>query len=116
MMRTQHDDDDNDDDERPVSFPCVVFGRAPEFEVMSRTYFLSHGPQSRRALTFTRWRDSALFNDIFGDSDQQEEQALPLATTMRDAGDNRYFVFSMLAVDVLYDNIVLRSCLFGTQS
>ncbi|KAI5322074.1 hypothetical protein L3X38_031146 [Prunus dulcis] len=116
MMRTQHDDDDNDDYECPVSFPCVIFARSPEFEVMSRTYFLSHGPQSRRALTFTRWRDSVLFNDIFGDSDQQEEQALPLATTMRDAEDNRYFVFSMLAVDVLYDNVVLRSCLFGTQS
>lgn len=59
---------------------------------------------------------SSMSTNLLPTAFSTEEQALPLATTMRDAGDNRYFVFSMLAVDVLYDNVVLRSCLFGTQS
>ncbi|KAI5322079.1 hypothetical protein L3X38_031151 [Prunus dulcis] len=57
------------DDNAVPSFPSVVFGRLPEFEMIPRTYFLSNGPLSRRTLTFGHWRESDLFDDIFGDGD-----------------------------------------------
>lgn len=52
------------------SFASVSFERL-EYELMPRTYFLSHGPVTRRILRFRMWRNSVLFNDIFMDSDPE---------------------------------------------
>ncbi|BFG34203.1 hypothetical protein CerSpe_204780 [Prunus speciosa] len=76
LVHEQHQDQEKmmimiaqQDDNAVPSFPSVVFGRLPEFEMIPRTYFLSNGPLSRRTLTFGHWKESDLFDDIFGDGD-----------------------------------------------
>ncbi|KAL6275921.1 hypothetical protein ACE6H2_019522 [Prunus campanulata] len=76
LVHEQHQDQEKmmimiaqKDDNAVPSFPFVVFGRLPEFEMLPRTYFLSNGPLSRRTLTFGHWKESDLFDDIFGDGD-----------------------------------------------
>ncbi|CAN6556775.1 unnamed protein product [Malus baccata var. baccata] len=92
------------------SFASVSFERL-EYELMPRTYFLSHGPVTRRTLRFRMWRNSVLFNDIFMDSDQEADREvlqqgeLRLATTQRHPPHLKH---------VIFENRCVHNHLFGS--
>ncbi|CAL2264141.1 unnamed protein product [Prunus armeniaca] len=108
------------DDSTVPSFPSVVFGCLPEFEMIPRTFFLSNGPLSRRTLTFGHWRESDLFDDIFGDGDSHYSDEETDKQVLQQGVQNKiqkveppsrlrkYHVLFMLRV--LYDNTLLASC------